>query len=163
MNGSLVNGLAIEDTLALNDLVNRYAARVDDRDAAGVAQLFAEDGVLATSAPPRDLDPSAESIGRAAVQQTMAALEPLEATFHAISGVVLDAGDDADSATGRVACLAHHVTRADGEPRDLVWAITYRDRYTRTAQGWRFARRAMHITFVATEPLRAARTRGEQS
>ena len=91
----------------------------------------------------------------------MAALEALEATFHAISGVVLDAGEDPDTATGRVACLAHHVTRSEGEPRDLVWAITYRDRYARTGEGWRFTRRAMHITFVATDALRAARTHEE--
>ena len=161
-----MSALSTDDRVALTDLVHRYAALVDDRDPAGVAALFTPDGVLATAAPPRDLDPVAESVGRAAVHQTMSALASLEATFHAITGTVFDADGDPTkepaTAIGRVSCLAHHVTRGEDGPRDLVWAITYRDRYTRTAEGWRFARRSMHITFVATQSLKSARTNGAQ-
>lgn len=149
--------LAVDDRLALADLVHRYAARVDDRDHAGVAELFCEDGVLATPAPPQHLDPVAEHVGRTAVRRALAGLDGMAATFHAVTGAVFDA-EHPDRATGRVACLAHHVTRHDDRPRDLVWAVTYRDDYRRTSDGWLFARRAVHVTFVATQPLHAAVT-----
>lgn len=143
--------------MALGDLVHRYAALVDDRDPAGVAALFAEDGVLATAAPPATLEPSAEHVGPRAVAEALATLDGLDATFHAITGQVFDTGADADTATGRIACLAHHVSRRGDEPRDLLWAVTYRDRYRREGGAWRFTRRAVHLTFVATLPLRQAK------
>lgn len=151
--------LGVEDRLALTDLVHRYAARVDDLDEAGVAALFTEDGVLISPDPPRRLEPVVEHAGRAAVERAMAPLHTLDATLHSIVGVVLDAGEHPDTATGRIACLAHHVSRRDDVPRDIVWAVTYRDTYTRTADGWRFARRAASATWVEVRPLKVAALR----
>lgn len=144
--------LAPADCLDLMDLVHRYAARVDDRDAAGVAALFTADGVLASPRPPRDLDPVHEAVGPSAIETAMGQLSAMAVTQHAVVGVVLDA-EDAD-VSGRVACIAHHVL-PDGT--GLVWHLTYRDRYRRTDAGWRFARRDLHVDVVERRPVVAAR------
>ncbi|GAB2888117.1 nuclear transport factor 2 family protein [Nocardioides pacificus] len=151
-----MSALSVEDRLDLVDLVHRYAARVDDRDAAGVGALFTDDGVLASPAPPRSLDPVHESVGPDGVAATMGQLAAIPLTVHTIVGHVVDALS-ADEATGRTTCVAHHVTERDGRPVDLVWHVRYLDAYRRTASGWRFARRDLHVDVVESRPVSAAR------
>jgi hypothetical protein len=148
--------LPAAERLDLTDLVHRYAARVDDRDPAGVAALFTHDGVLASPRPPRDLDPVDEATGAVEIAAALQQLSGTAVTQHAVVGLVLDAEDaeDAGGASGRVACIAHHVL-PDGT--DLVWHLTYRDRYRRTAAGWRFVRRALHVDVVERRHVTTAR------
>ena len=145
--------LLVADRLDLTDLVHRYAARVDDRDPTGVAALFTDDGVLASPRPPRHLDPVLEATGAAEIAAALEQLSGMAVTQHAIVGLVLDA-DDAGVASGRVACIAHHVL-PDGT--DLVWHVTYRDRYRRTDADWRFVRRALHVDVVERRQVATAR------
>lgn len=152
-----MSALSTDDRVALRDLVNRYAACVDDRDPAGVAALFTEDGVLTTAGPPRSMGPTHEHRGANRIREALAGLDELLGTFHAVTGEVFEAGSDADSATGRVSCLAHHVSERDGSFKDVTWAVVYRDGYRRTPQGWRFADRAAHVTFLSTGPVKLAR------
>ncbi|MDN5896244.1 MAG: nuclear transport factor 2 family protein [Nocardioides sp.] len=158
MSPSLLLGTT--ERVALTDLVHRYAALVDAGEVAAVAALFTEDGVLATPSPPRVLDPDTEHHGRAAVVDALGALAAMDATFHAVTGAVFDTGHDAGTATGRVNGFAHHVSRRHGEPVDLVWAVRYRDDYVHVdaPDVWRFSRRAVHVAFVETRPLKVART-----
>lgn len=151
--------LSTADRVALTDLVHRYAGCVDDRDVEGVAALFTDDGVLASPAPPHSLDPAHEAVGPAGIRQAMAQLDGLPLTVHAICGVVLDAdaGGDPDVARGRVVTTAHHVTERSGEPADLVWHLRYLDSYRRTGQGWRFARRDLHVDLVESRAVARAR------
>lgn len=151
--------LSTDDRLLLTDLVHRYAALVDEREAAAVARLFTEDGVLVSPDPPRSLDPVVEHAGRAAIEQVMAAVVALETSVHAITGVVLDAGEEPDTATGRVTCFAHHLARRDDAPYDVVWAVRYQDTYRRTPDGWRFARRVATVDFLDARPVRSVRAR----
>ncbi|KRF21290.1 hypothetical protein ASG90_01970 [Nocardioides sp. Soil797] len=160
MGTSAGRGLSGDDCTALRDLVNRYAARVDDRDPVGVAELFAHDGVLTTAAPPKSLGPTHENHGRAAIEQAMAGLDGLVASFHAVTGEVFDPGADSDSATGRVACIAHHVSERNGELRDVAWGLTYRDTYRREGSGWLIATRSAHVTFVSAAPVKFAHDTG---
>jgi hypothetical protein len=145
--------LHVADRLDLADLVHRYAAGVDERDTAGVAGLFVEDGVLASPWPPRHLDPVAEAVGQAAIETALGQLSGMAVTQHAVVGFVVDA-DGPEAALGRVACIAHHVLPGGS---DLVWHLTYRDRYRRTPVGWRFARRDLHVDVVEEHPVTAAR------
>lgn len=141
----------LEQNVQLTDLVHRYAAHVDDRRPAEVAALFTEDGVLLSPDPPEVLDPVVEHVGRAAIAQAMS---QLPRTFHAIVGVVLDVASDGQTATGRIACVAHHVLAPD---KDLVWHVRYADEYRRTSEGWRIARRALSIDLIETRPLKRSR------
>jgi len=134
----------------VRELAHRYAAAVDDRDFPAVAGLFAPDGVLAVPRPPKRLDPVLEHVGPAGVLEAMAALAGVPRTFHAVVGAVYD------GTRGRIACVAHHVL--PGDPvTDLVWHLRYLDDYVETADGWRFARREVHVDLVERRPLEAAR------
>ena len=135
----------------MRDLAHRYAALVDDRDFAGVAALFAPDGVLAVAQPPAHLDPVTEHVGPAGVLVAMRALENVPRTFHAIVGEVYD------GPCGRIACVAHHLVERDGVVTDHVWHVRYLDDYVETADGWRFARREVHVDSVEARPVKAAR------
>lgn len=137
----------------LRDLVDRYAGLVDERRTVAAAELFIPDGVLVAPDPPQHLAATVEHHGRAQIQQALDALGGFTATFHAVHGAVFDSAgtdpDGPDRALGRVSATAHHLsTGDDGSPRDLVWQLVYRDAYQRTEQGWRIARRELHLTSV---------------
>lgn len=152
----LVN-LTTEDRLALLDLVHRYAACVDDRDLAGAAALFSADGVLVRPDPPAHLEPVHRVVGPAAIERALHALDEVPVTAHEIVGVVLDPGDLAGSARGRVACVAHHLGRSEAGLSDLVWHLHYLDSYSLGAGGWRIDRRELHVDFIETRPVRRSR------
>ena len=131
----------------MRDLAHRYAAAVDDRDFAGVAALFAPDGVLVTARPPGRLDPSYAFVGPGGVLEAMRLLDGVTRTFHAVVGQVYD------GTRGRIACVAHHVV----DETDHVWHLRYLDDYVETADGWRFARREVHVDLVQALPVVAVR------
>ncbi|MGY1814530.1 nuclear transport factor 2 family protein [Blastococcus sp. SYSU D00820] len=148
--------VAPEVRAALCDLTARYALAVDRRELDTVVALFTEDGVLVLPDPPASLAPVTAHEGRAAIRAAMSAVAAVPQTFHAVVGEVHDAGGDDDTATGTVACEAHHLSRGrSGEVTDLVWQLRYADTYRRTPQGWRFARRELHVATVALRPVRA--------
>jgi hypothetical protein len=136
----------------VRDLAHRYAAAVDDRDFAAVAALFAPDAVLVTPRPPKVLDPVDEHVGPEGVLAAMGALAGVPRTFHAVVGAVYD------GTCGRIACEAHHLTQAeDGAVTDHVWLVRYLDDYVETSEGWRFARREVHVDAVETRGATTAR------
>jgi ketosteroid isomerase-like protein len=133
------------DHLELTDLVNRYAAGVDDRDLEAVAALFCADATLTS--------PSGTRTGREEVLAALGAVRDLPVTLHALVGAVFTAVS-ADEATGRIACIAHHVFERDGAARDDVWHLVYRDAYRRTPDGWRFASRELDVRFRTAGQVR---------
>lgn len=140
--------LTAADRQALTDLAHRYAAGVDDRRLADVADLFCVDGVLVT--PGGRSTPPARHEGRDAVRAALSQVDRMPVTFHAIVGVTLDPMAE-DEAVGRVACVAHHLVATDDGAHDEVWHLVYRDRYRRTSDGWRFAGRELDLRFRAPQ------------
>ncbi|WP_336159626.1 nuclear transport factor 2 family protein [Amycolatopsis sp. VC5-11] len=149
--------IPVAEWIALHDLVHRYAARVDERDFAGVAQLFGDDGVLVLPNPPRDFGPVREHRGPEGVVAVLSVLEEVSLTAHGVTGVVFDPGDHPATARGRVTCVAHHVSPRDGRFSDAVWHLHYLDRYAKTGGEWRFARREVHLDLIGTREVRATR------
>ncbi|MEV6233188.1 nuclear transport factor 2 family protein [Saccharopolyspora shandongensis] len=148
--------LAAADRVELADLVARYAAAVDDRAFAAAAVLFAEDAVLAMPSPPAELGPVDVHSGRSAIAGALRAVEAFELTQHAIVGQVFDG--DGRSATGRIACIAHHLgRRSSGEPINLVWHLRYADGYRKQDGAWLFARRELSIDWIETRTPRRSR------
>ncbi|WP_235736431.1 nuclear transport factor 2 family protein [Nocardioides alcanivorans] len=148
------------DRAAIRELVDRYAGAVDDRRFDAVADLFTEDAVLIAPDPPTALGPTVLHEGRDAVRELMAGLAFFTATFHAVHGVVIDPVEDPapegpDEFTGRVTCTAHHLSAGEDKHRDLTWQLVYRDRYRRTDDGWRFARRELRIVSIRTSNPRS--------
>jgi SnoaL-like domain len=145
------------DRLALSDLVHLYASAVDDRRFDDVVELFTETAELRLPDPPRSLEPVRRHHGREGVRSAMTALAAVARTEHAIVGEVYAAGDDGDYALGRITCIAHHWTVADGNVSDLVWHLRYDDEYMRTRAGWRIHGRALTINAIETRPVRRLR------
>ena len=135
----------------LQDLVHRYAAYVDERDWAAATALFTEDGVLVTP------EPVERHEGHAEIRQAFAALERVLLTCHEVGAVVLEHDGASDTATGRVSCAAHHVTRSGEALRSTVWHLHYVDEYRRTGATWLIAGRELVLDLVETRSVDRAR------
>lgn len=140
--------------MALSDLVHRYAAHVDDREFATVAELFTTEAELVVPAPPADLLPTHSHRGREAITAAVAAVAAVTRTEHAVIGEVYDAGERAGTARGRIAGIAHHWTQRGDEVVDVVWHLRYDDAYELTGAGWRIGRRALTVHAIETRPAR---------
>jgi hypothetical protein len=146
------------DRLALTDLVHLYASAVDDRRFDDVVELFTDTAELRLPDPPRSLEPVRHHHGPDGVRAAMAAVAAVTRTEHAIVGEVYAArDDDANYALGRITCIAHHWSVADGQSTDLVWHLRYDDEYLRTRTGWRIHGRALTINAIETRPVRRLR------
>jgi len=166
-----MTGLSVGDRLALSDLVDRYAAHVDDRDFDSLGALFTDDAVLRQPRPPRRMEPTDDVRGRESIVANFARLRDLRATQHAVvgrafaaaSGTAPDAASPAGSAvteaTGRIACIAHHVSGADDRPVDHAWHLTYRDLYRRNGDAWLIAERTLQLHWIETRSVGAVRDR----
>ena len=145
------------DRLALGDLVHLYASAVDDRRFDDVVELFTDTAELRLPDPPRSLEPARRHHGHDGVRAAMAAVAAVARTEHAIVGEVYAAADDRNYALGRITCIAHHWSVADGTTTDLVWHLRYDDEYMRTPAGWRIHGRALTINAIETRPVRRLR------
>lgn len=116
----------------LRALVERYAATVDTRTFERFDEVFTGDAVLETARGVRS--------GLEEIRAAMQGLHRYVSTDHRVgeSSVVLDG----ETATGFVACEAHHV---DDTGADRVMTITYHDRYVATPDGWRIAHRRLEV------------------
>jgi ketosteroid isomerase-like protein len=142
---------ALEDRVAISELVHAYAQAVDRRDADGAAALFAHDGELAVWSGPNAGAPSTMK-GRDQIVGALSRLDQYRATFHEISSHTLTL--DHDVASGRTACVAHHVSGSEDDERDRVWYLHYTDTFKREADGWRIARRELRVDIESESPLR---------
>jgi len=145
------------DRLDIAELSARYAHHVDRRDWAALTELFTPDAELLQPDPPQSLQPVRTVAGRPAIIEAIQALQDIPVTLHAVLGAVIDFGEDTDTATGWVTGQANHVTSSGDRHRNLVWYLHYQDEYRRTDDGWRIARRAVHIDWIETRPVRLRR------
>ena len=135
----------------LHELVERYAQAVDRADGAGVAELFVEDGVLATWMDPATRKATGENKGRAAIAKAVNGLSRYAATHHTISSH--SSTVDGAHATGETLCTAHHVTEKGGSKEDHVLYIRYLDTFVRASGPWLFSRREVHVQWTSTLPV----------
>jgi ketosteroid isomerase-like protein len=123
-------------------LITRYTHLVDEGQASGVADLFTADGVWAS--------PESTFDGQDAIRTAFLRREQSgRRSRHVCTNVTVDVEDEAH-ATG-LCYLTLYRTDAEGTPArgttpDLIGV--YRDRFTRTEDGWRFASRRTEVTFV---------------
>jgi ketosteroid isomerase-like protein len=141
---------SIEDRLAISDLVHTYAQGVDRKDIDGVAELFCEDGQLVVFTEPEAESPRIVS-GRGAIRESLSDLHRYRATFHEIANHTVSL--DQDRASAVTGCVAHHITGSDGDERDRVWYLRYRDKLVREPDGWRFSVRELRLEIVTKGAL----------
>ncbi|MEU3270269.1 nuclear transport factor 2 family protein [Saccharomonospora sp. NPDC006951] len=147
--------LSERDRLDLLDLAARYALYADRRELGALAGLFTEDGALVLPEPPASLAAITRHEGRGRIELALAALHDVPVTGHAVLGHVIDEQPGHGTASGTVTGTAAHVTdRPDGQSRNLIWHVHYRDRYRRGPDGWRFHTRELDIDWIETRPVR---------
>jgi ketosteroid isomerase-like protein len=129
----------LEDRAAIQDLAVLYGLVMDERDLDGVRRIFADDATL------RSQDGVFAASGLEEIVTTyQGRFDVLGPTNHVSHGHVVRFDDaDPDVATGLVA--SHAEVSRNGTP--MVVALRYKDRYVRTAGGWKFADRLMSYMY----------------
>ncbi len=121
-----------------------YARAVDFRDHDAFAHLFAEDGVLDAG----ELLEGREAIARAISRR------PYELrTRHILSNIFIDVVSATEARGIAYLTLYRHSGPESLGSRPVPVAGPaavghYEDRFVRTAQGWKFARRKLHLAFT---------------
>lgn len=136
-------GISVEDHIAIERLMYRYAHCADHKDYAGFGDVFTTNAVFDYSG--REVTPLD------AIREMMLALEKYHTTQHRVQNVLYDV--DGDSAEGETYCLASHLVDEDGASRKIDMAIIYRDQLTRTSGGWRIAHRRFDLLWTRTVPV----------
>jgi len=133
---------AANDRVEIEALVHEYARRIDDGDFAGVAALFAEGSVCAADGTPL-------ATGAAAVEDLYTATtrryeDGTPRSHHVTTN--LSVTIDLSTAEARSYFTVFQAT--DGLSLQPIVAGRYEDTFARTAGGWRFDRRVMHLRLV---------------
>jgi hypothetical protein len=129
---------AIEDRLAIQDVIIRYAHGVDGHDDELVASCFTDDAEASFAGVPAG--PGGPAIA-SFLASTMG--NPRVASTHRFTNVAVTLdGDEADVRSSAV------VYAVRGEPLQLrLRGITYRDRFVRTPAGWRIGHRVHAVSW----------------
>ena len=134
------------EQLAIQQVAYRYANAVDRRDAAALAQCFADEY--------RGIGPGYEMRGKGAeiAQQITTTLDQMYVwTRHQVHNT--DYTVSGDTATGTTNCVASHVEIKDGRHVKLDWYIKYTDKLVKQGGQWRFAERALHTRYTTLETV----------
>lgn len=133
------------DRAAISDLLVDFARALDDKDWAGYADNYAEDGELA-------IMPTVAHKGRAGMAEFVAgSLGGFAGTHHLSTNHAITL--DGDTATTRSYLIAAHVLDADEPGRHADVAGWYRCRVRRTSEGWRFTHVMLETRYASGEPL----------
>lgn len=130
----------LEDLEEIRKLKARYCAYCDDGyDADGLASIFAEDAVW-------DGGPLGRCEGREAIREFFReAPSRISFAIHHVTNPIIDV--DGDTATGRWRIFQPCTIAAGNQ---ALWlAGEYRDRYVRTADGWKFKHVEIELSFVS--------------
>jgi ketosteroid isomerase-like protein len=135
--------ISVEDHIAIQRLMYRYAQCADSKDYAGLADVFCEDAAFDFSG--RVVRP------RSAIQEMMHALDKYTCTLHQVHNTLYEV--DGDTASGETYCIASHLFEDQGHTVKIDMGITYQDRLQRTSVGWRIAHRKFNLLWSQTAPI----------
>jgi 3-phenylpropionate/cinnamic acid dioxygenase small subunit len=136
------------DFRAIEQLMVRYADRIDANDPEGAAACFAEDGIGKYWGECRGRKEIAARLSKI--------LDLFSATSHHLSNVSIHL--DGDRATAMSYVYAFHRMADTGDP--LHYWGRWVDRLVRVDEGWRFAEREV-VGIGSIEPNDAARDRAQ--
>jgi ketosteroid isomerase-like protein len=163
------------DADRLRALSLAYAAAVDALDGEAFAALFTGDGELWVPDPSRGPEPTVCRSGADRLRRIPSGLARYHVTHHRVGPAEYVV--TGDSATGEVTGVAHHLTASVADPADpshpadpahptgapsasaagpgvdTVWFLRYEDRYRRGDDGWRIARRSLHLRWIEERPV----------
>jgi hypothetical protein len=143
----LADVFSLEDRTAILELIANYAYMWDGKDVDGFGALFTEDAVMeryynGESTPVRRGETRAR-IRSVAVESFAGRLEGVQTRHHQNSTVLIEV--HTDWARGKTMFLVTHQRADEATPRLMVSGV-YQDTFVKTADGWRFGRRELHLT-----------------
>lgn len=120
-----------------------YARAVDFRDFDSFAELFAEDG---------ELDAGQLLQGRQAIAEAIARRPYELRSRHVLSNIFIDVLSATEArGISYLTLYRHHGPESlEGAPVDFQGPAAvghYEDRFAKTADGWKFKRRKLHLAF----------------
>lgn len=124
----------------INDLLIRYGCALDERDWAGLGQVFTEQAQV-------DYGSLGVFEGRdAVVAVAREFIESCGATQHLIGNIRIDL--DGDSAWARCYVQATHASRQPNQPGLMTLWGEYRDQLARQGDGWAITARSLVIQHI---------------
>lgn len=120
---------ALEDTEAIRSVLNQYCIRPDNKDFAGYADLFVEDGTMG-------FETWGDVKGREAIAKTLQAEEVYEGLLHMMSNMEITLeGPDTASAVARVwFCVTPKLSSLED---NYSFGGPYRFTFVKRADGWK--------------------------
>ena len=132
----------LEDREAIRLVLRDYGRLLDERHFDEFGQLFAQDGeYVSAGTTTRGPAAIADSLRRIMTGNSLGLAEP---NFHVLFNERIEIHGDQAEATSQSFFVA---PGADGAPQ-LIMMASYDDRFVRTPNGWRFARRVVHGNMV---------------
>jgi hypothetical protein len=132
----------LEDREAIRLVLRDYGRLLDERHFDEFGQLFAQDGeYVSAGTTVRGPAAIAESLRRIMAGNSLGLAEP---NFHVLFNERIELHGDQADATSQSFFVA---PGANGAPQ-MIMLASYEDRFVRTPQGWRFARRVVHGNMV---------------
>ncbi|HWY25347.1 MAG TPA: nuclear transport factor 2 family protein [Nevskia sp.] len=133
------------DYFAIQNLIHRYAERLDRGDFAGVAELFAEADVYL---PARAEPYRSDRAGLLALWRSMVRIDPATGTpltRHLMSNLIVEA-EGPESA--RAQTYGTVLQAAPELPLQPIITVTYHDRFARRGGVWRYTERRLEMGLI---------------
>ncbi|MEZ5572995.1 MAG: nuclear transport factor 2 family protein [Halioglobus sp.] len=135
--------ISVEDYIAIQRLMYRYARCADKKDYTGFNGVFCDDAVF---------DFSGTLVTTcSAIQQMMRNLEKFTRTLHQVHNTLYEV--DGDTASGETYCIASHLFSEEAGETRIDMGIIYEDRLRRTQDGWRIEFRKFNLVWSQTAPV----------
>lgn len=132
----------LEDREAIRLVIRDYGRLLDERHFDEFGRLFAPEGeYVSAGTTTRGPTAIAESLRRVMTGNPLGLAEP---NFHVLFNERIELHGDQADATSQSFFVA---PGANGAPQ-LIMMASYDDRFVRTPNGWRFARRVVHGNMV---------------
>lgn len=135
--------ISVEDHIAIQRLMYRYARCADNKDYGGFADVFCDDAVFDFA--------GVEVTPCTAIQAMMHVLDKYDSTLHQVHNTLYEVEED--TATGETYCIASHLLNDLGHKKKIDMGIIYQDRLQRTPVGWRIVLRHFRLLWTQTTPV----------
>ncbi len=134
--------ISVEDHIAIERLMYRYARCADQKDYGGFKEVFTADAGFEFM--------GSSVVGIAAIIDMMHNLDQYKITQHLVSNVLYDV--EGGSASGETYCHASHLQDVDGRELNITMGIRYVDNLLLVPAGWRIQQRAFDLLWTRTVP-----------
>jgi ketosteroid isomerase-like protein len=134
----------LRDRFAIQDLISRYAVRLDAGDFDGLDDLFTDDAVI-------DYSTFGGPVGSLSeIKAFLSSSLPFFARTQHMMGLP-DVALNGDTATARTSCNNPMIsTKPDGTTAVWLIGLWYDDTFARTPEGWRFTGRTQTRCYTLT-------------